>query len=390
MMADVPFGAFLSGGVDSSTIVALMQAQSARPIKTFTIGFNEDAYNEAVFAKKVAAHLGTEHYDLYVSPKDVSDLIPKLNTIYDEPFADSSQIPTVLVSKLAKKNVTVALSGDAGDELFAGYNRYQISARFWPKLSRVPKSLRNVAAWGLHRFSPQTLDRWAALLPNSTRWLNLGDKLHKGARVMTSETVDDLYCGMLAVGWPNPTEIIGDLSDYSTQLQMPEIKGLGIVERMMALDALNYLPDDILTKLDRASMSVSLETRLPFLDHRVFEFACRLPLEYKLRSVNGELVTKWVLRQLLYRYVPKTLIERPKAGFGIPLGDWLRGPLREWAEDLLSEESLKRNGVFHPAPIRKIWAEHLSTHRNNQHALWCVLSFQAWFEGEHKLLMHPK
>jgi asparagine synthase (glutamine-hydrolysing) len=382
MMADVPLGAFLSGGVDSSTIVALMQAQSARPVKTFSIGFEEDAYNEAEYARAVAAHLGTEHTDLYVTPQQALDVIPRLPTLYDEPFADSSQIPTFLVSQMTKQHVTVALSGDAGDELFAGYNRYQLTASLWPKLARVPKPLRHAAAWGLTRFSPATLNRWAAHMPMSERWASVGDKLHKGARVMSAGSVDDLYRGMVAMGWPDPTEIVKGLPDYTSPIQMPEMPGLSDVERMMALDALNYLPDDILTKVDRAAMGVSLETRVPFLDHRVVEFAWRLPMAYKLRPENGALVTKWALRQVLYRHVPKALIERPKVGFGVPLEHWLRGPLRDWAEDLLSEERIKRDGYLHPAPIRKKWAEHLSGQRNNQHALWCVLMFQAWLGGQ--------
>jgi asparagine synthase (glutamine-hydrolysing) len=378
MMADVPLGAFLSGGVDSSTIVALMQAQSARPVKTFSIGFEEDAYNEAEYAKAVAAHLGTDHTELYVTPQQALDVIPRLPILYDEPFADSSQIPTYLVSQMTKQHVTVALSGDAGDELFAGYNRYQLTANLWPRLSCVPKSLRQAAAWGLTRFAPATLNRWAAHMPLSERWVSVGDKLHKGARTITADSVDDLYRGMVAMGWPDPTEVVKGLPDYTSPMQMPVMLGLSDVERMMALDALNYLPDDILTKVDRAAMGVSLETRVPFLDHRVVEFAWRLPMEYKLRHENGALVTKWALRQVLYRHVPKALIERPKVGFGVPLEHWLRGPLRDWAEDLLSEDRIKRDGYLHPAPIRKKWAEHLSGHRNNQHALWCVLMFQAW------------
>jgi asparagine synthase (glutamine-hydrolysing) len=389
MMADVPLGAFLSGGVDSSTIVALMQAQSTRPVKTFSIGFEEDAYNEAEYAKAVAAHLGTEHTDLYVTPQQALDVIPRLPTLYDEPFADSSQIPTFLVSQMTKQHVTVALSGDAGDELFAGYNRYQLTASLWPKLSRVPKSLRQAAAWGLIRFSPATLNRWAAHMPMSERWASVGDKLHKGARVMSAGSVDDLYRGMVAMGWPDPTEIVKGLLDYNSPMQMPEMPGLSDVERMMALDALNYLPDDILTKVDRAAMGVSLETRVPFLDHRVVEFAWRLPMAYKLRPEDGALVTKWALRQVLYRHVPKALIERPKVGFGVPLEHWLRGPLRDWAEDLLSEERINRDGYFHPAPIRKKWAEHLSGQRNNQHALWCVLMFQAWLAEQQNSLVRP-
>lgn len=387
MMADVPLGAFLSGGVDSSTIVALMQAQSSRPVKTFSIGFEEDAYNEAEYARAVAAHLGTQHTDLYVTPQQALDVIPRLPTLYDEPFADSSQIPTFLVSQMTKQHVTVALSGDAGDELFAGYNRYQLTASLWPKLTRVPQSLRQAVGWGLTRFAPDTLNRWASRLPISRRWASVGDKLHKGAGVIAAGSVDKLYQGMVAMGWPDPTMIVRGLSDYTSPMQMPEMPGLSDVERMMALDALNYLPDDILAKVDRAAMGVSLEARVPFLDHRVVEFAWRLPMEYKLRRENGAFVTKWALRQVLYRHVPKALIERPKVGFGVPLEHWLRGPLRDWAEDLLSEERIKREGYLHPGPIRKKWAEHLSGQQNNQHALWCVLMFQAWLAEQRTSLI---
>ena len=288
---------------------------------------------------------------------------------------------------MTKKHVTVALSGDAGDELFAGYNRYLLTASLWPKLSRVPQSLRSAVAWGLTRFAPETLNRWASSMPVSKRWASVGDKLHKGAGVMAAGSVDDLYRGMVAMGWPDPTAIVRGLSEYISPMQMPDMPSLNNVERMMALDALNYLPDDILTKVDRAAMGVSLETRVPFLDHRVVEFAWRLPMEYKLRHENGALVTKWALRQVLYRHVPKALIERPKVGFGVPLEHWLRGPLREWAEDLLSEERLEREGYLHPAPIRKKWVEHLSGQRNNQHALWCVLMFQAWLAAQRASLV---
>ena len=382
MMADVPLGAFLSGGVDSSTIVALMQAQSARPVKTFSIGFEEDAYNEAEYARAVAQHLGTDHTNLYVTPQQALDVISRLPFLYDEPFADSSQIPTFLVSQMARQHVTVALSGDAGDELFAGYNRYQLTASLWPKLSRVPRTLRQAAAWGLTRFSPATLNRWASHLPASRHWVGVGDKLHKGASVLAAESVDALYRGMVATGWTDPVLILRERITETSPLHLPELAGLTNVERMMALDGLNYLPDDILTKVDRAAMSVSLETRLPFLDHRIVEFAWRLPMAYKLRHESNGWVSKWALRQVLYRYVPQSLIERPKAGFGVPIEHWLRGPLRDWAEDLLSQERLHRDGFFSPAPVRKKWAEHLSGQRNHQHALWCVLMFQIWLDEQ--------
>lgn len=382
MMADVPLGAFLSGGVDSSTVVALMQAQSARPVKTFSIGFHEHAYNEAEHAKAVAAHLGTDHTDLYVTAQQAMDVIPSLPSLYDEPFADSSQIPTFLVSQMTSQHVKVALSGDAGDELFAGYNRYLLTASLWPKLAKVPQPMRQLIAWCLKRFSPDTLNHWAGHTPLAKRWANVGDKLHKGAGVMCAGSVTDLYKGMVAMGWQNPSSLVLGLGNHSTPLQMPDLPSLSDVERMMVFDLLNYLPDDILTKVDRAAMGVSLETRVPFLDHRVVEFAWRLPMDYKLRRENGRAVTKWALRQVLYRHVPQALIDRPKVGFGVPLEHWLRGPLRDWAEDLLSEERIKRDGYLNPGPVRQRWDEHLSGRRNWQHSIWCVLMFQAWLDKQ--------
>ena len=380
MMADVPLGAFLSGGIDSSTVVALMQAQSSRPVKTFTIGFSEEGYNEAVHAKAVAQHLGTEHTELYVTPQQAMEVIPRLPALYCEPFADSSQIPTFLVSQLAKQHVTVSLSGDAGDELFCGYNRYQITEELWRKLALVPAPLRALAAKGITALSPTAWDSLAGIIPGGGRYAALGDKLHKGAGVLASATVDELYLGMVS-HQRNPVDwVIGgqEPPTYLTGLR-PELGGLNVVERMMALDAISYLPDDILVKVDRAGMAVSLESRVPFLDHRVVEFAWSLPLTYKLRE--GQ--TKWPLRQVLYRHVPRALIDRPKMGFGVPLHDWLRGPLREWAEELLDEARLAKEGYFHPAPIRKIWAEHLSGKRNWMAQLWNVLMFQAWLETNH-------
>jgi asparagine synthase (glutamine-hydrolysing) len=382
MVADVPLGAFLSGGVDSSTIVALMQAQSVRPVKTFSIGFHEQAYNEAEHAKAVAGHLGTDHTDLYVTAQQAMDVIPRLPRLYDEPFADSSQIPTFLVSQMTGQHVKVALSGDAGDELFAGYNRYELTASFWPKLAGVPQPLRQLAAWGLTRFAPDTLNRWASHTPLAKRWANVGDKLHKGAGVMGAASVAELYQGMVALGWPQPSALVRGLGADANALHMPVLPGLSDVERMMAFDLMNYLPDDILTKVDRAAMGVSLEARVPFLDHRVVEFAWRLPMDYKLRRENGRFVTKWALRQVLYRHVPQALIDRPKVGFGVPLEHWLRGPLRDWAEDLLSEARIKRDGFFNPGPVRQRWHEHLNGTRNWQHSIWCVLMFQAWLDEQ--------
>jgi asparagine synthase (glutamine-hydrolysing) len=380
MMADVPLGAFLSGGVDSSTVVALMQAQSSFPVKTFTIGFNEAGYNEAVHAKAVALHLGTEHTELYVSPQQAMEVIPRLPGLYCEPFADSSQIPTFLVSQLAKQHVTVSLSGDAGDELFCGYNRYQLTSNLWQKLALMPAPLRALAAKSITALSPAAWDSLASFIPGAGRYVALGDKLHKGAGVLTSATVDELYLGMVS-HLRNPADWVIGGKEPPTLLTglRPELGGLSAVERMMALDTVSYLPDDILVKVDRAGMGVSLEGRVPFLDHRLVEFAWSLPMEYKLR----EGLTKWPLRQVLYRHVPRELIDRPKMGFGVPLQDWLRGPLRDWAEELLDEAHLASEGYFHPALVRKIWVEHLSGRRNWMTQLWNVLMFQAWLKANH-------
>jgi asparagine synthase (glutamine-hydrolysing) len=379
MMADVPLGAFLSGGIDSSTIVALMQSQSSQPVKTFTVGFNEEGFNEAIHAKAVAKHLGTEHTELYVSPAQAMDVIPKLPSLYCEPFADSSQIPTYLVSQLAKQKVTVSLSGDAGDELFCGYNRYKLTSQLWKRLSLAPSPLRELASTLITSISPAALDKLRAIIPGGRNYASLGDKIHKGAGVLASDDLSQLYLGMVSQ-IANPSDWVINGSEPPTKLvgNAPLLAEFNDIEQMMLLDTISYLPDDILVKVDRAAMGVSLEGRVPFLDHRIFEFAWTLPLDYKLR--DGQ--TKWPLRQLLYRYVPKELIERPKMGFGVPVGDWLRGPLRDWAENLLSEARLKREGYFHSELIRAKWAEHLSGKRNWQSQLWTVLMFQAWLDNE--------
>lgn len=384
MMADVPLGAFLSGGVDSSTIVALMQSQSARPIKTFSIGFHEDGYNEAEHAKAVATHLGTEHTELYVSAQQAMDVIPRLPTLYDEPFSDSSQIPTFLVSQLARQHVTVALSGDAGDELFCGYTRYQAGANLWGKISAAPMPLRKLASKALTAVSPEAWNSLAkaakGALPRSMQYANLGDKMHKGAAVLGSDSFDTLYQGLVS-HWRQPATLVvgGHMPATLLTGHAPSLAGLDNAQRMMALDMLTYLPDDILAKVDRAAMGVSLETRVPFLDRRVVEFAWKLPQEMKVR--DGQ--SKWVLRQVLYRHVPKSLIERPKMGFGVPIGDWLRGPLRDWAEALIDPARLRNEGFFNPGPIRAKWEEHLSGQGNGQYHLWDILMFQAWLEKNH-------
>ncbi len=377
MLADVPLGAFLSGGIDSSLVVALMQAQSSLPVQSFSIGFFEDAYNEAQHAKAVARHLGTDHTELYVTDHDALTVIPKLPTIYCEPFSDSSQIPTFLLSQMTRQRVTVALSGDAGDELFGGYNRYFIAMRLWRKLSLIPRFLRMGMGMAI-RVVP--IEIWNSLspfispfLPTSKRAGIVGDKLHKGAVLLQAGYGSTLYRNGFISHW-DPDGLVLDTEEPSTPLTESWPVLPTFIEQMMALDAITYLPDDILVKVDRAAMAVSLEIRVPFLDHRVVEFAWRLPLHYKVRHGVG----KWILREVLYKYVPRKLIERPKMGFGVPIDSWLRGPLREWAEALLAEDRLKREGFFNPAPIRKKWAEHLSGQRNWQYHLWDVLMFQSW------------
>jgi len=378
MMADVPLGAFLSGGVDSSTVVALMQAQSSTKVRTFSIGFDEADYNEAKHAKAVAKHLGTDHTELYVTPKKAMDIIPNLPKLYSEPFADSSQISTFLVSQLASQSVKVSLSGDAGDELFCGYSRYQMTANLWRKMQLMPPYLLRAIATFVISIPPRHWDRLCGKFLSVSR---LGDKLHKGANLLNKQSVAEIYLALMS-HWPEPDALVLDGHEPATLLSSAQ-SGLGSlseVERMMALDMLSYLPDDILTKVDRAAMGVSLETRVPMLDHRVVDFAWSLPLDYKLRGG----VAKWPLREVLYRYVPRSLIDRPKMGFGVPIDSWLRGPLRDWADSLLSESRLRDEGFFNPILIRQKWVEHLSGQRNWQHQLWGVLMFQAWFESQNE------
>lgn len=390
MVADVPLGAFLSGGVDSSAVVALMQAMSSRPVKTFTIGFNEGAFDEAVHAKAVARHLGTEHDELYVTGGQAMDVIPRLPTLYDEPFADSSQIPTFLVAQLARRHVTVSLSGDAGDELFCGYNRYLMTQRMWRNIRRMPAPLRHALAHTLLGVAPATWNGLSRpllrLLPENQRHANIGDKLHKLARVLDVDTAADLYRRLVS-HWPDPSAVVLSATEPATLLQTtaPDLEHLGEIERMMALDLITYLPDDNLVKVDRAAMGNSLESRVPMLDHRVVEFAWTLPQAYKLRGG----VTKWVLREMLYRYVPRTLIERPKMGFGVPIETWLRGPLRGWAEALLAPQRLRADGFFDVALVRQRWDEHLSGRRNWHYHLWDVLMFQAWLDNQQATVPAP-
>lgn len=382
MLADVPLGAFLSGGVDSSAVVALMQSQADRPVKTFSIGFNEAGYDEALHAKAVSHVLGTDHTELYVTAQQALDVIPILPSLYCEPFADSSQVPTFLVSRLARSKVTVSLSGDGGDELFAGYSRYVSARNLWGVVSRAPPFMRAIAAGGIRSLSPAV---WGQLLrpvqqfgPERFRQVNFGAKLHKIAHVLPAETIEDFYRGLL-MQWQPEDIVVGGRNPLRCYSQDPShLSGLDDVQKMMAVDTVTYLPDDVLVKVDRAAMSVSLESRVPFLDHRVVEFAWRVPQTMKLRDGDS----KWILRQVLYRYVPKALVDRPKMGFGVPIACWLRGALRDWAESLLDESRLRKEGFFHPAPIRQKWSEYLSGNYNWQTPLWSVLMFQAWLEAQ--------
>lgn len=379
MMSDVPLGAFLSGGVDSSTIVALMQHLSDRPVHTFSIGFHEARYNEAEFAKAIAGHLGTNHTELYVGDTDLRDVIPQLPVMYDEPFADSSQIPTFLVAKMAREHVTVALSGDGGDELFGGYDRYRQGAGFMRLLRALPHPVRAMGASALRALPVAFLNAvMEPLRPTPQGKEPNGQRLHRIANYARSRTTDALHRKMVSV-WRFPeAAVIGGTSPPSILADHPPLRGdLSDIERMMQLDMLAYMPDDILAKVDRATMAVALESRAPMLDHRVAEFAWSLPLEQKIR--DGQ--SKWILRQVLYRHVPQELIERPKMGFEVPIGLWLRGGLRDWAETLLTPERLAREGYLAPALIRRMWDQHQNGSHNWGQQLWNVLMFQAWLEA---------
>ncbi len=382
-LSDVPLGAFLSGGIDSSTIVALMQSQASRPVRTFTIGFSEGAYDEARDARKVARHLGTSHTELYVDPKTALDVIPTLPQMYDEPFADSSQIPTHLVAALARQHVTVALSGDAGDELFGGYNRHvwggQLNARF----GRIPAPLRRALSALLSAISPEpagSLARLAQpLLPSRFHVRRAGDQATKLARVIGSTSFDNMYQLLCSIDSdPSQTVLQGEESVGWSTSEMAKITApLDPVDRMTLADSLSYLTDDILQKVDRAAMAVSLETRVPFLDKDVVEFATKIPPGMKVRAGRG----KWLVRQVLYKHVPATLIDRPKTGFSIPIDDWLRGPLKPWAHDLLAPDRLQREGLFNAGRVAQKLCEHMSGRHNHGYWLWNVLMAQAWYDA---------
>jgi asparagine synthase (glutamine-hydrolysing) len=381
--ADVPVGAFLSGGIDSAAVVAMMCGHGTS-VRTFTIGFTEAGYDESAHARAVAQHLGTAHTELRVTPSEAMEVIPRLPEIYTEPFADASQVPTFLVSQLARRDVTVSLSGDGGDELFGGYNRYFWADSVWRSIRCVPGAMRNGLARALRGLAPGYVDSalaaMAPVLPSRARVRHPGDKLHKVAGLLGARDAGDLYLRLVSQ-WMNPEDVVRGGLELATALRGSEQPALpDLKHHMMLLDTLTYLPDDILAKLDRASMSNGLEARAPFLDHRVIEFAWRLPLRLKVRNAEG----KHILRKVLHRYVPPDLVDRPKAGFSIPLDVWLRGPMRDWAEELLSENGLRSGGYFRPGPVRARWQEHLSGKRNWVGPLWAVLMFQAWHARQRK------
>jgi asparagine synthase (glutamine-hydrolysing) len=376
MVADVPLGAFLSGGIDSSTVVALMQTANLGRVRTFTIGFDIPGFDEAPYAAAVARHLGTQHTELTVTAQEARDVIPHLPEMFDEPFADSSQIPTYLVSAMTRKHVTVALSGDGGDELFAGYNRYRLASRLWGCLSPLPRQVRQGIAASITTVSPDRWSRLLSIVPASVRPSQIGDKLHKLATVLELPDGNAVYRRLVTHWEPNDVmpgaeEFKGILWDQDLTKELP-----GFLEQMQLMDLLTYLPDDILTKVDRASMAVGLEARVPLLDHRVVEFTWQLPRSAKLRGT----ISKWLLRQVLDRYVPKELIDRPKMGFGIPLGEWLRGPLRDWAETYLGERRLREANLLDTTQVRQCWQEHLDGQRNWQYLMWDVLMLETWRE----------
>lgn len=384
MHADVPLGAFLSSGIDSSTIVALMQKQSMKPVRTFTVGFTDAARNEAVHAKSIAKHLGTAHTEIYVQPSDALNVIPDLPDIYDEPFADSSQIPTYLVSRLARQHVKVALSGDAGDELFGGYNTYRFVPAMWRRINRIPRPLRRVTASSLSSVHPNhwdtVLDLFRAISSKGTLQNTTGQRIHRLAELLQTQTPEAFY-HELSSHWNNPDHVVIGSVEPTTLLNASEDWPVvdSMEHWMMALNAQMYMTDDILAKVDRAAMTNSLEVRVPMLDHRVIALAWRIPLNLKIRNGKG----KWILREVLKRHVPESLTERPKMGFSIPLADWLRGPLRAWADALLNVDRLKNEGYFNPSLVSNAWESHLTGKRDYASKLWCILMFQAWLEREH-------
>jgi asparagine synthase (glutamine-hydrolysing) len=377
MQSDVPLGAWLSGGIDSSAVVSLMQEASSRPVKTYTIGFAEEDFNEAAHAARVAQHLGTDHTELRLTGDDAQALIPRLPEIFDEPLADPSQLPTLLVSQLARRHVTVALCGDGGDELFGGYNRYVYGSRVIPRVHRIPRSLRHAMASRMTSVAATTWDRLSAvsaMLPGLPA-ARVGERVNKLANIMRADSVGDMYCSLLSA-WQQPETLVpyGHAAADPNERVLDGAEPDGLLDRMMLADQLTYLPDDLLAKLDRASMALGLEVRAPLLDHRIVEFSWRLPRALKLRGRIG----KWILRQVLYRRVPQALVERPKMGFSVPIDRWLRGPLRNWADALLSPEELARDGLLAPAEILRAWRDLQAGRRPAGARMWAVIMFQAW------------
>jgi asparagine synthase (glutamine-hydrolysing) len=366
MVSDVPVGALLSGGIDSSTVVAMMQQSSRRAVSTYTIGFDHAAFDEAEPAARIAAYLGTDHTELRISGADARSLIPRLPTIFDEPFADPSQLPTWFVSELARRHVTVALCGDGGDELFGGYNRYVYGERMLPRVARLPAVMRQCVAAGLDCMPADGLNRLGG---------RLGERVRKVGTLMTAGSVGGMYRSLLSA-WQQPETIVRGVPAAADPNDgvLNDAEPADLLDRMMLADQLTYLPDDLLAKVDRASMSVSLEVRAPLLDHRVVELSWRLPRSLKLRGRVG----KWALRQILYRRVPRHLVDRPKMGFSVPIDAWLRGPLKEWAGDLLAPARLADGGLLDPAPIRQAWHDLQCGRRQAGAALWAVVMFQAW------------
>lgn len=377
-LADVPVGAFLSGGIDSSTVVALYQKYSARPVRTYSIGFAESGFNEAGHAKAVAHRLGTVHHEHYVTVQEARQVIPLLSSMYDEPFADSSQIPTFLVSRFARRDVTVALTGDGGDELFGGYNRHMIVPRLWRRLGRVPRPIRSFAARPFSRLPPGFWSSLGRLVDRNEPFL--GAKVQKGLRIArTARNIDDIYLSFLDEWSQEESPVLGaDSLEDGFELDVGH--NADDPTRMMYCDAVSYLPDDILTKVDRASMAVSLETRVPFLDHRVAALAATIPIEMKIDATGG----KRILRQLLQRELPPALFNRPKAGFAIPIGEWIKGPLRPWAEELLDPVNMAAEGWFDHKIVQRRWKAHLAGQRESTPALWAILMFQSWLREESK------
>jgi asparagine synthase (glutamine-hydrolysing) len=378
MVADVPLGAFLSGGIDSSTVVALMQAQSHRRVRTYSIGFREQGYDESSHARAIARHLGTDHTELFVEPRDALELVPRMTDWFDEPFADASQLPTYLLAGLTRDHVTVALSGDGGDELFAGYGHYSHTLKLWRQLSQVPTPVLGLGRRAVRMLSPAGWDRILNRLPRHLRPHGGGDRLHTAADHLTAlRDLQALYQLVLSK-WPTPAALVADGAESPAGWQEARRdEGFDLLTRLQLIDGLAYLPDDILTKVDRTTMAVGLEARVPLLDHRVVAFAFTLPRALMRRDGGS----KWPLRQILYRYVPRALVDRPKMGFGVPLDVWLRGPLRAWAESLLAADRLAQEGL-EPEPIRRAWRQHLAGERNEQYRLWTVLTLQAWLERD--------